>query len=197
MPRKFNDNEREYIKKRLKEEAMRCLTLYGIKKTSVDELVKRANIPKGTFYLMYESKEILFFEVINDIHEELEKMMFSRLQVLTGNITTDILTDVLYQVYAEVNKSGLLNVMINGEMDFLMKKLPEKVVKEHMENDNLSMEKLFHFLPLRDEASIEIFSGALRGIFMTLLYKREIGEKIFDDALKLMLRGIVLQMMED
>ncbi|WP_286081321.1 TetR/AcrR family transcriptional regulator [Parablautia intestinalis] len=32
--------------------------------TTVDEIVKRVNIPKGTFYLFYKSKELLLFEVI-------------------------------------------------------------------------------------------------------------------------------------
>jgi AcrR family transcriptional regulator len=45
--RHLQTKEREYIKKRLMEEAQDCLRLYGIRKTTVDELVKRANIPKG------------------------------------------------------------------------------------------------------------------------------------------------------
>ena len=35
----------------------------GVKKTTVDELVKRTGIPKGTFYLFYPSKEMLLFDV--------------------------------------------------------------------------------------------------------------------------------------
>ncbi len=31
----------------------------GVKKTTVDELVKRVGIPKGTFYLFYPSKDCL------------------------------------------------------------------------------------------------------------------------------------------
>lgn len=40
MPKAFSNNEREYIKNRLMEEARNCLKLYGMKKTTVDELVK-------------------------------------------------------------------------------------------------------------------------------------------------------------
>ena len=59
MPKTFTDSEREYIKERLIEEAKKSLSQHGIRKTTVDELVKRVNIPKGTFYLFYESKERL------------------------------------------------------------------------------------------------------------------------------------------
>ena len=72
MPKAFSNNEREYIKNRLMEEARNCLKLYGMKKTTVDELVKRVNIPKGTFYLFFESKEILFYEVLCLFHDELQ-----------------------------------------------------------------------------------------------------------------------------
>ena len=56
MPRAYSDQERAYIRKRLHEEAVLCIKQYGMRKTSVDELVQRVNIPKGTFYLFYPSK---------------------------------------------------------------------------------------------------------------------------------------------
>lgn len=64
LPKCYSDQEREYIKKRLKEEAAACMGQFGIRRTTVDELVKRVNIPKGTFYLFYKSKELLLFDVI-------------------------------------------------------------------------------------------------------------------------------------
>ena len=42
-----------------------------LKKTSVDQLTKAVGIAKGSFYKFYESKEILFFAVLEDIHAEL------------------------------------------------------------------------------------------------------------------------------
>ncbi len=59
MPKSYSDKERDN-NKRLKEEARLCMEQYGIRKTTVDELVKRVKIPKGTFYLFFQSKELLF-----------------------------------------------------------------------------------------------------------------------------------------
>lgn len=197
MPKKFTDNEKVYIIRRLKEEAMKCLSIYGVKKTTVDELVKRVNIPKGTFYLFYESKEILLFDTINDIQKEMQAKLLKDMEGLAKELTVDSLTDFIIKMYHEMNNTGLLTIMLNGEMDFLMRKLPEEMVKKHMEQDDLSVEKLFSFLPYKENKNIEAFSGALRGVFLTMLYKREIGENIFDEALKLLLRGLIIQMMED
>ncbi len=49
------------IKDKLKEGALLFIQQQGVRKTSVDELVKYANISKGAFYLFYTSKELLFF----------------------------------------------------------------------------------------------------------------------------------------
>ena len=64
MPKCYSEKEKEYIKKRLKEEAAALIGQYGIRHTTVDEIVRRACVPKGTFYLFYESKELLIFEVL-------------------------------------------------------------------------------------------------------------------------------------
>ena len=71
MPKSYSDQEKEYIVSRLKEEAVKCLSQYGVRRTTVDELVKRVNIPKGTFYLFYKSKELLLFEVLQELHDKI------------------------------------------------------------------------------------------------------------------------------
>ena len=56
MPKIYSETERTDIKDNLKREANILMIERGIKKTTVDELVKRAGIPKGTFYLFYPLK---------------------------------------------------------------------------------------------------------------------------------------------
>lgn len=195
MPKKLNVAEKDYIKKRLKEEALKCLTLYGIKKTTVDELVKRVNIPKGTFYLFYESKELLFFDAMNEMHDTIQKNLFKELEQVKDGITVEGMTDFLFQLYQEVNLSGLIPILVNGDLEYLMRKLPENVVKEHQLYDDSSMEQLFALLCPRKQ-NIEAFSGAFRAIFLSMSYRREIGDEIMDDVIRLMIRGMVLQLLD-
>lgn len=197
MPKSFTENEREYIKRRLKEEAKECLNLYGIKKTTVDELVKRVNIPKGTFYLFYDSKELLLFDVINDVQDEIQSHIISELQVLNGNIDSEELTELLFMLYKKVENTFLLNILTNGELELLMRKLPLDVVEKHFVQDDMIIEKILRVIPHKPDLDIKHFSGALRGIFLSMLHKREIGEDVFDGSLKLMIRGIAIQLMEE
>ena len=59
------------IKERLQKAAVESMIKYGVGRTTVECLAKGANIPKGTFYLFYDWKEELLFEV-------LEKELFSK-----------------------------------------------------------------------------------------------------------------------
>lgn len=197
MPKKFTQTEKEYINKRLKEAAKECLVQYGVKRTTVDELVRRVNIPKGTFYLFYESKEILLFEVINEIHDEIQRKLLRDVIIITSGLTIDNLTDFLYQLYQVVNETGLMELTVNGELELLMRKLPEEIVKDHLEKDDDIMKQLMEALPLKKSINIEVFSGAFRAIFLTMLHRREIGDNVYDETLKLLLRGMVIQLMEE
>ncbi len=195
MPKKFTEKEKEVIRQRLKEEAMNLLNTYGLKKSSVDELVKRVNIPKGTFYLFYESKELLFFEAINELHQDIQKRLVIELSNISDKISVDTLTDILMMLYQEVNQSGLLQILMSSDIELITRKLPEEVVKEHLAQDDFHVGKLFQMLGTKEPKNTEAFSGALRAIFMTMLHKREIGEDVFDESLRLMLRGVIIQMM--
>ena len=66
MPKLYSDEEKKNIIAKLKKEANTLMQEKGVKKTTVDELVKRVGIPKGSFYLFYPSKEMLLFEVLQD-----------------------------------------------------------------------------------------------------------------------------------
>lgn len=69
----FTDYETEQIRRALLKEARRCAVTLGMKKTSVEQLAKAVGIAKGSFYKFYESKEMLFFAVLEGIHSELTR----------------------------------------------------------------------------------------------------------------------------
>lgn len=197
MPKSYSSQEKEYIVKRLKEEAFQCLNLYGVKKTTVDELVRRVNIPKGTFYLFYDSKELLLFDAINDLHNEIQNHFLKEANFIKGKITSQNLTSLLFKIYKKVDDTFLLKIMTNGELELLMRKLPNEIVERHLSDDNAMMEKLMELIPHAKKKDMQYFSGAMRGIFLTMIHKREIGEEIFDGSLKLMINGLIIQLMEE
>ncbi|BCJ96053.1 TetR family transcriptional regulator [Anaerocolumna cellulosilytica] len=198
MPKTYSDSERAYIKKRLMDEAYICLAQFGVRKTTVDELVKRVNIPKGTFYLFYPSKELLFFDVFCSLHNELQTTLLHWIEELQGNINTDTITDLIYRLYKQVDSTFIYTFIANGDLELLVRKLPPELAATHAQEDDFAMRHLLSLLPgTHTEDTIKIFSAVLRAIFCTMLHKREIGEHVFDDTIRVMLRGVVLQLFEE
>lgn len=196
MPKTFSSNERIYIKQRLMEETKKCLSVYGIRKTTVDELVKRVNIPKGTFYLFYKSKEILIFDVILQFNDDIQKKMIDEVTKLKDNIDVEKLTDIIFGLYKALDNSFMPKLIADGELEFYMRKLPSELSNQHAKKDDHRFEELVSLLPNVKVENIKVLSAAFRGIFLSLLHKKDVGAEVFDEALRIMIRGVVIQMFE-
>ena len=121
MATAFTESEKEQIRKRLMEAAENCLGKYGVKKTTVDQLVQMAGISKGAFYQFFPSKEILFFKVLEEFQGSLMEMGMSA-QEKSNERGPEAFTEFLYGLYQRVRHSFLMNIIQNGEMDLLMRK---------------------------------------------------------------------------
>ncbi len=196
MPKTFTEKEKAYISERLLSEARQCLALYGIRKTTVDELVRRVNIPKGTFYLFFESKDRLLFEVILRFNDEIQADLLKEVASLPKIPDADELTDIIVRYYRNLENSFLPRLLRDGELEFFMSTLPPELLQLHAEHDANGVRNLLSALPGVPPDRSELFSAALRGAFLTMLHKDEVGEEHYDKALRVLIRGVVLQIME-
>lgn len=193
MPKTYSEEERNEIQNALRQTAFSLVKEKGIKKTTVDELVEAVHIPKGTFYLFYASKEMLLYDAIMQKHDEMHERMSSLFLKKKDTFTTDTFTDFLLQAFLEGFSLGIIPLLLNGELEILLRKLPDEIVSEHLENDD-DFFKLFKYrYPNLKRLSLDKYSAAFRAIFFTSMFKREIG-KYFEKTLRILIRGIVFQM---
>ncbi|MBQ4282590.1 MAG: TetR/AcrR family transcriptional regulator [Lachnospira sp.] len=75
MP-KFGEQEKVRIKQCLLVEGERLFSTYGLKKATIDDIVKAVNIAKASFYKFYDGKEYLFL----DIAQREQKEIFDALE---------------------------------------------------------------------------------------------------------------------
>ena len=192
MPKRLTDEERTTIRTRLKEEAELSLSRYGLKGTTVDALVEAVRIPKGTFYLLYPSKELLCYEVLMDFHATIQKRLTTQLAQNPGTITEKTLVSLLMELFLSVDGSFLAHLIQRKELEVLMRKLPEEVIALHEKEDELSFETLLAHLPLTcTDQQIQLFSASLRAVFLTMLHKDESGEQRMGEVLQILLSGVV------
>lgn len=206
MPKIYSETERTDIKDCLKREANILMIERGIKKTTVDELVKRAGIPKGTFYLFYPSKEMLLFECIQDFHNEADKIISDGMEQIIrkyksrtkgkrfSNECLDEITDVLMEAI-NITSGSCLKIMLDPEsMNLLISKLPEDVLKKH---GNYSKENILpEFFGIKDKEKIQAISGSFTLILLGLIYSPVLGDELAEKSTRLLVRGVVNQMVE-
>lgn len=196
-PKSFSDQERAAIDQRLRAAAAECLDRYGVRKTTVDELVRRANIPKGTFYLFYPSKEVLFYSLFLEFHGRIQQGFMARLAQAGAGLGWREFADALLSMCREAEDTFLLPLMTGDGLELILRKLPAELVAEHQQTDDGSVEQLFALLPQLAGKDPEAYSAALRGVAMLYVHRREIGGDHFDDALKITIYGICRQLFSE
>lgn len=195
MATPFSDREREQIRKKLNDVAQECLLNYGVRKTTVDQIVQMAGISKGSFYNFYPGKEILFFKVLEEYQKSIIDKLSNKLRV-EENIGIDKFTELIYQLYQDVRQSFIMSIIQNQEFEFLIRKLPKELIIEHHSLDDILTKNVFSYIKIKDGIDIDIISASLRAIFMTMIHIEEVGEKHFDEVLKLLIKGLAQQMIK-
>lgn len=193
MGKGFTESERAIIKDKLKKAAEEALLKTGIRKTSVDELVLKAGISKGAFYLFYETKELLFFEVIVSFHDKLQADFMEILRE-SNAFDVDYLTNTIFDLLKR-DQDFFVSILSNGEIEFLQRKLSNEIMEQHFKDDELFFDEILSVLSI-DRSRAKMFASSIRAIFVLMLNKKVIGEDDFDNTIKYLLRGMVMQLVD-
>ena len=194
MPKIYSPEEKENIRKALRREAGKCLALYGVRKTTVDELVKRVDIPKGTFYLFYDSKEALFFDLLSSFADEVETEYLSMLQEIDENHIVTSLTDIFYTLLMKFYKAGIYRFLDGAELELVIRRLPSVSLPDLSKRFDDMIRNLFTYFYIDDNEDIKAFEAGYEALLYLLLSADRLEEK--EKALRLLVRGLVLQMVE-
>lgn len=162
MPR-FSEQEKLRIQQCLLEEGERLFVMHGLKKVTIDDIVKAVRIAKASFYRFYEGKEYLFldiaqrkqkeiFEILEGVLKESEskadkervKIVFFAMSELMGKypILTNIDSETVEVIARKVSPERLLEYSMQG-FDAV------KTMQEHgikFRYDTQVVSQLFHML---------------------------------------------------
>ncbi len=198
MPRPFSDEEREIIYNRLLTAGRECWERYGIRRTSVDELSAMAGIAKGSFYSFFPSKELLFMAIIEHGHDEIKQKLMEVILREEGSPRSRFVSAVT-RLYEEIKQNRWMVSLMSGqgELEYLLRKLPREKIEQHKLGDDEDTKQLFALLGVSEAVRPELVSAALRGLFFMLLHGNEIGEEELDNAFILLLKGLAIQIFEE
>lgn len=152
MPRAFNESETDDIRRGLRDKGRALFAQRGVLKTSIEEITNAVGIAKGSFYKFYESKEVLFFDLLEDSQNVI------RAPLLADHLSTREKTRARFETLARetfeaICAEPLIQFMgRRAELQAIMRKVPAARLQAHEKDDQAFLDTL-----------ITVWRGARRG----------------------------------
>ncbi|MBN2655611.1 MAG: TetR/AcrR family transcriptional regulator [Spirochaetales bacterium] len=200
MPRGFTDQEKQNIHNRLLETGKEAFGLYGIKKTSVEDLARKAGISKGAFYQFFSSKEELYFAIMRHYETVQHERMYDLLSKNSDNARVQ-LKIVITSIMDQVDKDPFTRKILSGdEFEYLWQKFTPEQLQTAMEADVDFASKLVETWKEKGKLKVEdpkLVTGVFRALFFLYLHKRDIGEEVFPSVVDLLLESSIEKLIEE
>ena len=190
----FTDEQNEQIRNDLIREARRCGITIGMRKTSVEQLAEAVGISKGSFYKFFDSKELLFFAVLEDIHTECFAVAQKSLQENATLLPADRTAAAILAACRWLSKTKAF-VFIENDADFLLHRLPEEVKTAHYHDDETHIRQLLEKYDLVPSGGISLAAATVQGLILTVSHKEQIGE-LYPQVLETLVYGACRELFE-
>ena len=183
----FTEEQNETIRRDLIREARCCGVTVGMRKTSVEQLTEAVGISKGSFYKFFDSQELLFFAVLEDIHTECFAAAQKSLQ---ENAAIDPASRTAAAILAACRwlSETKAFVFIENDAEFLLHRLPEEVKTAHYHDDETHIRLLLEKYDLVPNRGISLAAATVRGLILTVSHKEQIGE-LYPQVLETLVYG--------
>lgn len=188
MPKAFSAPEKEILRNRLLEAGHRQFSTYGLKKTSVDELVAAAGISKGAFYIFYSSKEEFFMDVVEQVEQHFRREVLEVID-LPGPSPRARLVAVFKKAFTLWKSVPVLQIFTRADYEILARRVPAEKLQEHLSSDRIFMEELVERcrqagIPIR--APLEAVGNLMYALFFTSLHESDFGAERLQGTLDLL-----------
>lgn len=192
MPRHFSDEEKKLIKERLMIIGKKLFSTLGLKKTTIADLTETTGIAKGSFYSFFDSKEELYFIVMEEeakkIRQKFKDEIFNKFPVMEPD---EILKQILITILEVLETNSLINRIYNtDDLNLIYQKVNEKQLEEHKQ---LSLNAFLPFIKyLQEQGEIitkkpEVIIGVIRAIPFVSFHKEELGKDIYLEIINLLI----------
>ncbi len=183
----FSEEENTKIRRSLLAEARSRSLTVGMRKTSVEELTAAVGISKGSFYKYFDSKELLFFAVLEELHSELYAVAKDALIANSSLAASERATEALLAVCRRLSQTGAMR-FIESDAELILRRIPEAVKAGHYHDDEAHVCGLLREGGFAPKGGAELAVATVRGLILTVSHRDEIGEK-YPEVLRILIRG--------
>jgi AcrR family transcriptional regulator len=177
MPKAFSAREREIIRETLVSEGTKLFDRFGLKKTTVDDLAKAANISKGAFYLFYATKEELYFDILERMENDFRAEIFSKV-FRDGLPKRESFRNFLELAFDLMEANPAFSRFSEADYAYLVRRLPEETLARHLKRDNdfgTAFYGEWRKSGVFREIAPDAFNGLMRTMFFLIIHRADLG----------------------
>lgn len=183
----FTDEQNRLICRNLIRKARRCGVTVGMRKTTVEQLANAVGISRGSFYKFFDSKELLFFAMLEDIHTECFAAAQNALQENAALLPAYRAAAAILAACRWLSEAKAF-VFIENDAEFLLHRLPEEVKTAHYHDDETHIRTLLEAGGLQPKGGMALAAATVRGLILTVSHQGQIGA-LYPQVLETLVRG--------
>lgn len=193
MPR-FGEQEKVRIKQCLLEEGERLFATYGLKKVTIDDIVKAVNIAKASFYKFYEGKEYLFLDIAQkaqkEIFEELEAVLIeSKAQSDDERVKL-----VFFSMSVLMKKYPVLTGIDKETVETIVRKVSPQRLEEYSKQ-GFDAVKVMEEQGIRFQYDTQVVSQLFQSLYQSWIALQGQPTEVQEQVINIMLDGIIQQIL--
>lgn len=173
---------------------------YGLAKTSIDDIVQACGIAKGSFYKFFDSKEELFYVILQDQEEISNRLIGGHLQ--KDLPPKELIASFLHMAYQMADENPLLHQWFQErDHERILRKIPQHLrtnyAQAHTEK-GISFAQILIDRGVLKDVDPEVANGVLKAVLMLRLNKDELGKDMFprimDEIIDYVAEGLTKKM---
>ncbi|WP_083252478.1 TetR/AcrR family transcriptional regulator [Haladaptatus sp. W1] len=181
----FDDAERERIRDQLMETGTELFARYGVKKTTISDLTDPVGIANGTFYRFFDSKEALYFEILQrEGHETADDIIANSFE--TEDDPERAIRRFMTLLADEMEENPLFERLVAGDEWETVLRTMDGISKE--EYESMRAASFAHLLPYVEawqaEGSVRdgdptAIVGVMGSVKFLTAYREQLGEEYY------------------
>ena len=189
MPKAFTEKEKEILRAQMRQKGGLLFEKQGLKKTSVDELTESVGISKGAFYILFDSKEELFLEILEQIEMDIRTSILEFSVKPKANARRNA-GDLLKGFLLTRDAHPLLKNFSKSDFDYLVRKVPAERALQHARNDEAFTKDFINKIKkegIAVKASPRVVSSLIKGLFFIGLHREDLGRQAYEESMEVMI----------
>ncbi|WP_326909774.1 TetR/AcrR family transcriptional regulator [Sedimentibacter sp. MB31-C6] len=193
---KFNEAEKEQIREELFDVAYHFFIDKGFKSTSIEDLTSSVGIAKSSFYVFFESKEMLYMDLLAHEGEQIKKEVWPEV-IATEDIRSAIKM-YLNKMVLELESKILTQRLVYDIEEY--KIVSRKLSPEYVGSENLrSIRPLIEFIKIRQDSKEiidedpEVIAGVLRSTLLIGSQKGDLQQYNYERIRELLFEAVANQ----